>query len=178
MSSEKYLKRNLKLKIYLDTSVISHLDAPHKPFEEGATWAFYRFLDSYPKEIGLCISPVTVLELEACPDPKKSKLFAFLSEHDIDILSENSKADFLVDRYLENHVLGTSHYRDLTHFAYAVVAECDFILSWNFRHFVNPRTVERVCTVNRAHGYQAVTIISPITLQEILTNEYLRHQFE
>ena len=166
------------LKLYLDTSVISHIDAPHKPFEEAATLAFYKFLESYPGDLELCISPITIVELEACSEPKKTKLFSFLGERDVTVFPESSEVERLVDKYLENDVLGVKHYRDLTHIAYAVVQSCDFILSWNFRHFVNPRTIQRVNTVNRFNDYPAVTIVSPSTLQEILTNEYLRHQFE
>lgn len=149
------------MKIYLDTSVISHIDAPHKPEAEAVTQRFFRLVRERSEEYDLFISPVVQLEVSNCPEPKRSKLFDLLSEIQYTSLQKSSDVDSLVKRYLEESVLGAKHFRDLTHIAHAVVARCDCIVSWNFEHFVNVRTIKRVNMVNVACNYGTILIVSP-----------------
>ena len=159
-----------KIKLYLDTSVISHIDAPHKPEAEAITHAFYRFLAERSGEYELYISPVVELEVDNCPEPKRSTLKTFLLELDCIALPADPKAEDLVEMYIAEGVLAAQHHNDLSHIAYAVVADCDFIVSWNFKHFVNERTPTRVNVVNAKHEYRAVTILSPSAFMEALTD--------
>ena len=160
-----------KLRIYLDTSVISHIDAPHKPNEEAVTKVFYRILDERADEYELFISPVVFLEVDVCPEPKQSKLLQLLRNLNYSALAESQEVNDLVEAYIEEKVLNAKHYRDLSHIAYAVVARCDYIVSWNFKHFVNPNTISRVNTVNRAYNYGITYIVSPHVFTGELTDE-------
>ncbi|MGL6225337.1 MAG: hypothetical protein ACRC10_01775 [Thermoguttaceae bacterium] len=63
--------------------------------------------------------------------------------------------------YLDGEVLGKKHYRDLLHIAYAVISHCDYIISWNFKHFVNIQTITRVNAVNRDNHLSPLFILSP-----------------
>jgi len=47
------------------------------------------------------------------------------------------------------------------HIAYAVVYNCDVIVSWNFKHMVNFRTIDRVRIVNAINRYREIAICSP-----------------
>jgi hypothetical protein len=76
-------------------------------------------------------------------------------------IPENEDADKLANIYAEQGVLNVKNLDDLTHIAYATVACCDYIVSWNFKHFVNINTIERVKLVNEANNYKNVSIISP-----------------
>ena len=78
-------------------------------------------------------------------------------------LQKTDEVTVLVERFLEEKVLGIRHHRDLTHLAYAVVAWCDYIVSWNFRHFVNYRTINRVNAVVKDYNYGSVFIVTPET---------------
>ncbi len=46
--------------------------------------------------------------------------------------------------YLENNVLRKKSIDDLTHIAAATLNDCRYIVSWNFKHFVNPKTINAV----------------------------------
>jgi predicted nucleic acid-binding protein len=66
-----------RLKIYLDTSVISHLDAPDVPDREADTKRLWEEIRKGTFEV--FISPVVMEEIERCPEPKRHYLREFLS---------------------------------------------------------------------------------------------------
>jgi hypothetical protein len=64
-----------KLRIYLDTNVISHLDQTNHPDWTADT---FRLLDKIEKgEYHAITSDVALLELKKCPDGKYRKLMSF-----------------------------------------------------------------------------------------------------
>ena len=153
-----------KLRIYLDTSVISMIDAPHVPVKEAITKAFFRYVTEHPEEFELLISPVLVTEIKKCQsDEKRSKLLDLLNDIPFTFLPETMEVENLVNIFLAEKVLGERHQSDLMHLAYAVVARCDYIVSWNFRHFVNYRTIKRVNAVVKDYNYGGVFIVTPET---------------
>ena len=50
---------------------------------------------------------------------------------------------------------------DAVHIAAAAVAECDFLLTWNFRHIANVRIRREVERILARHGYTGTTICTP-----------------
>lgn len=63
---------NEKLKVYLDTSVISHLaqeDVPEKMLNTLNLWEIFK-----REKYDLYLSTVTLQEIEDCPEPKRSIL--------------------------------------------------------------------------------------------------------
>ncbi|MGL6225757.1 MAG: PIN domain-containing protein [Thermoguttaceae bacterium] len=151
-----------KLKLFLDTSIISHIVAPHKPYEEAATKAFFRYLADYPDEYELLISPAVRAEVEACPVQIKRKMMTdLLTTFQIAVLPESDEAVQLAQIYLQQGVLSKRSLDDLTHIAYAVVNHCDYILSWNFKHFVNVTTINAVNSINVAMSYRMTSIVTP-----------------
>ncbi|OGO85052.1 MAG: hypothetical protein A2Y22_06200 [Clostridiales bacterium GWD2_32_59] len=50
------------------------------------------------------------------------------------------------------------------HIAYAVVNNIDYIVSWNFKHFVNIKTINMVNSINMVLGYRQVQIVPPSML--------------
>jgi len=46
--------------------------------------------------------------------------------------------------------------------AVATVAECDVIVSWNFKHIVNFRKIPLFNAVNVLNGYRQISIYSPL----------------
>ena len=47
------------------------------------------------------------------------------------------------------------------HIAAAAVAECEFLLTWNFRHIANVRIRREVEKILANHGYTKTTICTP-----------------
>lgn len=152
------------MKLYLDTSIISHIQAPHKPEAEAITHAFYRFVMEHPDEYELFISPVVEFEVSNCPEPKQSLMVALIESMPIVHLSENQSALDLAEFYVEKNVLARKHIRDLAHVAYATVSQCDFVISWNMKHLVNPQTIIQVNSVNRLHDYYNIFIATPLVI--------------
>ena len=152
-----------KIRIYIDTSVISMIDTPHVPEMEAITKDFFRLVAESPDKFELLISPVVIAEVANCPDEKRSKLQGLIDELQCILLPETTEVENLVDVFLSEKVLGQKHYRDLSHIAYAVVARCDYIVSWNFKHFVNFRTISRVSVIVKEYNYGGVFIVSPET---------------
>lgn len=153
-----------KLKLYLDTSVISHLfaeDTPEKMADTNRLWQ--DFIDG---KYEVFVSTTTLEELGRCPEPKRGKMIAKLDEIKINILEESGKTDELSEDYLKNHVLGQKSIDDCRHIAFAVIYNCDVIVSWNFKHLVNYKTMSKVKIVNAMNLYGEISIISPTMLIE------------
>lgn len=110
------------------------------------------------------ISDLTLVELGKCYEPKLSHLLDKLDDIDYELIPETLESLDLVDKYINNGVLNNKCRDDLRHIAMATIAECDYIVSWNFRHFVNVNTIKRVQSVNQLNGYRTIDIVSPSML--------------
>jgi len=148
-----------KLKIYLDTSVVSHLDAPDTPDRMHDTFAFWD--EILLGLFSVFISDVTIEEIERCAEPKKSKLYGFLGSIAVSRIEETEEAIILTNKYMEFGVLKEKSRDDCRHIALATVNECDYIVSWNFKHFVNIKTIDKVQAVNKLLGYNEIRIVPP-----------------
>jgi len=153
-----------KAKVYLDTSVISHLDAMDAPEKMNDTVILWENLKT--EKYQAVISDVTVAELTKCSEPKRSKLFEKLNELDYELCGENEETLTLADNYLSYGVLKSRSMDDLRHISVASVADCKYIVSWNFKHFVNVNTITRVQAANRMFGYNDIIIVPPSMLIE------------
>jgi hypothetical protein len=50
---------------------------------------------------------------------------------------------------------------DAVHIAAAAIEECDFLLTWNFRHIANAQIRREVERILANHGYTKTTICTP-----------------
>ena len=62
---------------------------------------------------------------------------------------------------------------DALHVAHATIARADVIVSWNFRHLVNPAQIRSFNGINLAKGYGMIVILSPeaVIMMEEKENE-------
>ena len=153
-----------RLKIYLDTSVVSHLfadDTPDKMDDTNRLWEDFK-----AGRYDIFISTITAEELQKCAEPKRSKMAERLGEIDFQVLEETDEINNLANEYLSNGVLTKKSVDDCLHIAYAVVMNCDIIVSWNFKHLVNYRTINKVKVVNAVNHYKEISLISPTMLLE------------
>jgi len=159
-----------KLKIYLDTSVVSHLfadDTPDRMDDTNKLWDDFK-----AGKYDIFISAITVEELQKCSEPKRSKMAERLGEIDFQVIEETDEINNLASEYLNNGVLTKKSMDDCLHIACAVVTNCDIIVSWNFKHLVNYRTINKVKIVNAVNHYKEISIISPtMLLEEVDENE-------
>lgn len=77
------------------------------------------------------------------------------------MIEETVEDQQLAEIYLMNGVLREKSRDDLRHIAIAIMNDCRYIVSWNFKHFVNPKTINAVAAVNRLNNLPEVSIVSP-----------------
>ena len=108
-----------KQKIYLDTSVISHLDALDAPGKQADTRKLWEAIQAGEYEV--YISPVVMGELDECAEPKQSFLLDQLQSIQFTELQKNDEVLELAGKYLEAGILRQKSFDDCQHIAYACV---------------------------------------------------------
>lgn len=153
-----------KLKVYLDTSVISHLiqeDVPEKMADTLQLWDMFR-----NDEYEVYLSTVTLEEIDDCPEPKRSKMFEYLNEIKYTPIQINESMIDVAQEIIDMGILTKKSFDDCQHIAAAVIYECDCIISWNFRHIVNIRTIRGIRAITNLKGYKPIEILNPSVLLE------------
>jgi hypothetical protein len=159
-----------KIRLYFDTSTLGKMFNPKTSYNRRqivATRKMFQYIEANREQFELVVSPVVVREIKNCPIDILGMITALMLRIRIEELSEIENADELVSVYLDGGVLKVQQIDDLTHIAYATLNRCDYILSWNFKHFVNPTTIESVRLVNDANGHSSPTIISPFSFNDV-----------
>jgi predicted nucleic acid-binding protein len=159
-----------KIKVYLDTSYINYLVATRLPDKMQDTLALWDILIAN-ELFEVVLSETVGEELQRCYEPKRSQLLEKLAEMEFHFVQETQEITDLADRYAEFGVLSSDDYYDLLHIAHATVSGCKLIVSWNFKHFVNFKTMDLVNAVNLVEGYDPVRIVSPSMLLGEYENE-------
>ena len=148
-----------KWKVYLDTSVISYLeqeDAPEKMAVTRELWEMFR-----RGEYDVYLSTVTLGEIEDCPEPKRSRLQKHLEQIDYTVLEITDEVRTLAQKIIDMGILTQKSLDDCQHIAVALVGGCNYIVSWNFKHIVNIRTIHGVRAVSSLEGYSSIDIVDP-----------------
>jgi hypothetical protein len=84
----------------------------------------------------------------------------------VPLLAPNDDAESLTSALLAGNAVPETEPRDAAHIALAAVHGIDFLVTWNFKHILNPHTqhlIERIC---RESGFQPATICTPEQLME------------
>ena len=151
-----------KIKVYLDTSVISYLkqeDTPERMRDTLALWKHFE-LGKYD----IYLSQLTLDEVGECPEPKRTVLYEYLSKIDYTKLEVTSEAINVANQIINMGILTPRSFDDCQHIAIAVVNACDCIISWNFKHIVNIKTIRGVRAVTLLEGYKDIDIMNPSVL--------------
>ena len=151
-----------RLKIYLDTSVISHLVAPDTPDKMKDTLALWEEIKA--GEYQAVISEVTTRELMKCVEPKLSIMADYLNEANFEVLTIDSEIDDLAHEIIRRGILMPKSIDDCTHIAAAIINNCDIVVSWNFKHLVNIKTINGVRAITVSNHYKQIDIYTPSVL--------------
>ena len=153
-----------KLKVYLDTSVISHLyqeDVPEKMTDTRQLWEMFR-----EEKYDVYLSTVTLEEIEGCPEPKRSQLLDCLEQINYTLVQINSNVAEIAEQIIEMGILTKKSYDDCQHIGAAIISECDCIISWNFKHIVNIKTIRGIRAITNLKGHKPIEILNPSVLLE------------
>ena len=155
-----------KLKIYLDTSVISYLFAEDTPEKMEDTHLFWE--DLINDKYDIFLSPVVLDEIQKCSETKRSDMFDKMKEIHYQILEKTDEVNLLAQKYLDSGALTEKSRNDCLHIAHAVIHNCDIIVSWNFKHIVNLKVINKIKAVNTINMYKEISIVSPVMMPKEL----------
>ena len=150
------------MKVYLDTSVISYLDqidAPERMKETQDIWEYFK-----GGRYEVYISDVVVYEINKCGMEKREILLDYLDQIEYNIIETDENTVSLAEKFIDFGVLKRKSYDDCRHIAAAVLAGCDMIISWNFKHIVNIKTIQGVKAAMTYEGYKDLMIYQPSAL--------------
>lgn len=148
-----------KIKVYLDTSVISALFDETNPERKSLTEAFFKEIENFE----VYISEVVGTEIERALDIElRNKMKEISSKFSKITLTDD--VEWLANEYVRYEAIPKGFPEDVYHIAIAVVNEIDFLLSWNFKHIVRRKTKDVVRMVNTIHGLKQVEIMAPAEL--------------
>ncbi|MCD7708266.1 MAG: PIN domain-containing protein [Clostridiales bacterium] len=153
-----------KIKVYLDTSIISYTDqqdAPEKMLETKEVWEILR-----SGKYDIYISDIVLEELGKCGEPKLSILISHLEELKYHIIETNENTVDLAEKIIDFGVLKRKSFDDCRHIAAAILSGCDIIVSWNFKHLVNVKTVRGIKVITTLEGFKDILIYPPTALLE------------
>ncbi len=149
-----------KIKIYLDTSVISAKFDDRNPDRKELTENFFVIIGQYDPYI----SRITIAEIENTPDDAlKSKMKE--SVKGFNVLEISDAIENLAQQYVKDEAIPKKYQEDAYHIAFAVINEVDYLLSWNFKHVVKQKTRAIVNMVNTINRYRNIDIITPAELE-------------
>lgn len=146
----------MKLKIYLDTSVISARFDDRNPDRRMLTEEFWMRIPQYE----VYVSALTLEEIDKTKeDTLKQKMQFCIST--FTVVKETPEVITLANELLQYQAVPPTSLEDAYHIAYAVVSGMNYLLSWNFRHLVRLKTKEVMRMVATWRGYSPIEIIAP-----------------
>jgi len=148
----------------LDTSVISYLmqdDVPEKMKDTLKLWTMFK------KGIyRVCLSTLTLQEINNCAEPKRSKLFEYLKQIEYEIYDITQEVLEVARQIINIGILTPKSFDDCQHIGVAIINDCDCIISWNFKHIVNVKTIRGIRVITNLQGYKPIELWSPSVLLE------------
>jgi predicted nucleic acid-binding protein len=148
-----------KTKLYLDTSVPSFLFADDSPENQEVTIQFWNILKMGTYDI--IISDILLTEISRSEVPSSQQLEGKLSEIILEIVSVNEDIYSLAQKYIDEGIIPQKYQDDALHIAFATYNEVDALISWNFKHMVNLKTIRGVNGINRMLGFKELEILTP-----------------
>jgi len=152
-----------KQKIYLDTSVIGYLHQETQLEKMSDTQKLWSHIKNGLYDV--VISDLLLEELSNNPnDDVKNKLLGFLAEIEYEAVPITAEVERLAVAIVSHGILTQRSYEDCLHIATALAHNCHWLVSWNFKHLVNIRTIIGVRAISNLEGYGTIDIVQPTVL--------------
>jgi hypothetical protein len=107
------------------------------------------------------ISDAVFAELDECGEGKRAVLYNYLKQIEYTMIISEPKSIAIAEQFIDLGILKRKSIDDCQHIANAIVADCDGIVSWNFKHIVNPKTQAGIKAVTALGGYHDLYIYTP-----------------
>ena len=121
-----------KLYIYVDASVIGGCE--DSEFAEVSLDLWRLFIKGFYIQV---LSEHTLRELREAPESIRARLLEIPEAHQV-VLPDTSEAEALAEAYLAHGIVGPGSRSDALHVALATIGRVDVMVSWNFKHIVQP----------------------------------------
>ena len=118
------------------------------------------------------ISDIVIREISGCNEEKLKILLDYLEQIDYNIIETSEDTIELAEKFIDFGILKQKSFDDCQHIAAAILAGCDIITSWNFKHIVNVKTVRGVKIITTLEGYKDLLIYPPSVLIESEDDDY------
>jgi predicted nucleic acid-binding protein len=112
------------------------------------------------------MSETTFEELRRCHAKKLSVLVDYVNLIDYTLLKNSEEVENVANQIIQLGILNPKNFDDCVHIAHAVVNACDYLVSWNFKHMVNVKTIKGVRAIAILSGYGNIDIVAPTMLLE------------
>ena len=161
-----YDNRMEKLKVYIETSVISYLTArPSKnPIIFGRQELTREWWDDRSASFEMIVSELVFLEASAGDGKAAQKRLQLLSL--IPSLKISEDAVFLSEKLISDGPLPKEYGEDALHIAVCAVNGIDFLLTWNCKHLANAIHRQQIEAIVEINGSSCPVICTPAELME------------
>jgi predicted nucleic acid-binding protein len=109
----------------------------------------------------ILISDILLTEIYRSEVPSSQQLEDKLAEIILEIVSVNEDIYSLAQKYIDEGIIPQKYQDDALHIALATYSEADALISWNFKHMVNLKTIRGVNGINRMLGFKELEILTP-----------------
>ena len=151
----------MKPKVYVETTVLSYLAArpSRQPITAGRQAVTRQWWQTERRKYDLVVSEAVEAECERGDQSLVLRRRQLLGE--VSLFAVDERILELAKRLVVPGALPEKAGPDAVHIAAASVAECEFLLTWNFRHIANVRIRREVERILANHGYTKTTICTP-----------------
>lgn len=145
-----------KLKLYLDTSILSAYFDCSKSLRQLIT---QKWFENEAGKFNLFISVVTIEEIEKIYNKeKRDNNKSLILKHGIKVLKFAEDARLLAEEYMEQGAIPDSEPEDAYHIAIATLNGIEALASWNFKHIVSLNPIRKIHEINKKREYILVEI--------------------
>jgi len=164
-------KKMKKLNIYLDTSAIGYLDNHEKPDEMADMQMFWEMAKQGKYEI--VISEVTMAEINNNSNKEKvDTLTNYLTQVEYDTMLIDDAVKEISELIKSAGILKSEKTEDdRLHLACALISKSDVLLSYNFKHLVNYKTINGIRGISTIKGYGNINIMTAAMIIDVDRDE-------
>ncbi|OIN96687.1 MAG: hypothetical protein AUJ48_01165 [Deltaproteobacteria bacterium CG1_02_45_11] len=153
-------------RIYIDTSVFGGcFDEEFKKPSKAL------FIAIKAKRATPLISDILIAEIARAPRKVQNLLSETLGWGNMELLEATEEILSLQQAYINAGIVPQRYADDALHVAHATIARADVIVSWNFKHLLNPVQVRSFNGINLTKGYGMTVILSPEDVIKIMEKE-------
>jgi len=157
----------MKLKLYIETSVVSYLvSKPSKNIvvaaHQSSTWDFWKSLQDYE----VFISDIVIQEASKGDETLAKKRLQMVDT--FQILKIDDEVKEIARSFLLNQAIPEKCPEDAVHIAVAAANGIDALVTWNFKHINNPFLKKKIRKLLEDIGWACPEICSP---EEFLGDE-------